>query len=227
MLDNITIPVEKGKVKMRLLSFLLFLAFSFNSFAREISFTTKDNATIYADFQPAGSHAVLLAHGAIFNKSSWGEFVTQLLANNYTVLAIDFRGHGKSSNGKMPNALYQDILAGVHFLQIQTGINKVSVLGASIGGGAAAKASVLSVAQDIDSLILLSPASIYHPEQLKGNLLFIASEDEYLSKIIQQSYNKAPSPKRLVLIPGRAHAQHIFKTAQADAMTAIILDFLE
>ncbi|SMG62415.1 secreted protein containing Alpha/beta hydrolase fold-1 domain [methanotrophic bacterial endosymbiont of Bathymodiolus sp.] len=210
-----------------ILLILNFLFYSFNLSANEVKFSTNDSATIYAEFKKRGSHAVLLAHGAIFNKESWGEFEQQLLDNNYTVLAIDFRGYGKSTKGQQSNALYLDILAGVEFLQSQPEISKISVLGASMGGAAAAKASAYAKPQSINQLILLSPASVYQPEKLKGVLLFIASKDEYLTKGLKSAYNKAPAPKTYKLIPGSAHAQHIFKTPQADTLTAIILDFLK
>jgi pimeloyl-ACP methyl ester carboxylesterase len=213
---------------MQRLLFIIYIIFSsFNSFASEVHFKTNDNARIFAEFQKRDSHAVLLAHAAIFNKESWGEFEKQLLENNYTILAIDFRGYGQSTKSDQPNALYQDILAGVKFLQAQSGINKITVLGASMGGAAAAKASVYSQPGSINQLILLSPAIVYQADKLKGDLLFIVSEDEYLAKALKYSYNKAPKPKMLKLIPGNAHAQHIFKTSQADALTLIILDFLK
>jgi len=201
--------------------------FSANASASEVHFNTKDNATIYAHFQQRGSHAVLLAHGAVFNKESWGMFEQQLLDNNYTVLAIDFRGYGKSTQGSQSSALYQDILAAINFLQTQPDISEISVFGASMGGAAAAKASVYSEPGSMNQLILLSPASVYQAEKLKGDLLFIASADEYLAKKIKAAYDTAPKPKMLQLIPGSAHAQHIFKTLQADALTNIILEFLK
>ena len=200
--------------------------FSQNLLAKEVSFTTDDQATIYAELQKRGPHAVLLAHGAIFNKESWGEFEQALLQHNYTVLAIDFRGYGKSTQGNQSRALYKDILAGVQFLKDEQGISKITLLGASMGGAAAAKASVNSKPGNIDQLILLSPASIYQPEKLKGQLLCIASEDEHLVKALRFSFDNAPQPKTLKLIPGSVHAQHIFKTSQADVLTKIILDFL-
>ncbi|RLA16422.1 MAG: hypothetical protein DRQ62_16260, partial [Gammaproteobacteria bacterium] len=135
--------------------------------------------------------------------------------------------YGKSIKGDQPGALYQDILAGVQFLQAQVGINRITVLGASMGGAAASKASVYSAPQSIDQLILLSPASVYQPEKLKGDLLFIASKDEYLAKALRSAYNQAPKPKKIQLIAGSAHAQHIFKTPEAEALTTIILNFLD
>ena len=195
--------------------------------AAEVNYKTADNAMIYANYQPRGSHAILLAHGAIFNKESWGAFEQRLLKESFTVLAIDFRGYGKSTEGDKPQALYEDVLAGVNFLRSQKLIKQVTVLGASMGGAAVAKAIVFSEANAIDQLILLSPVRVSKPEALKGQLLFIASKDEYLAKAIESAYKKAPEPKRLQLINGKAHAQHIFKTPQAEALTSSILEFLK
>ncbi len=212
---------------IRVFLVLLFIVNTHVSLAEEVSFTTVDNATIYANFQQRGPHAVLLAHGAIFNKDSWGEFEQQLLAENLTVLAIDFRGYSKSTQGSKAQALYEDVLAGVRFLRKQSGVSKVSVLGASMGAVAAEKASVYSKDKEIDQLILLSLPRAYKPEELKGQLLFIASKDEYLAKIVKSAFIKAPEPKTLELIDGKAHAQHIFKTSQAKLLTSIIINFLK
>jgi hypothetical protein len=118
-------------------------------------------------------------------------------------------------------------LAGVKFLRNQNIIKQVTVLWASMGGVAAAKDNVFSEPSAIDQLILLSPARVFKPEALKGQLLFIASKDEYLAKAIESVYKKAPEPKKLQLINGKAHAQHIFKTSQAKALTSSILEFLK
>jgi len=211
---------------LRPFCFLMFIICSSCIYAAEINFKTQDNATIYADFQQRGSHAVLLAHGAVFNKESWGDFEQRLLLENYTVLAIDFRGYNKSTQGDKAQALYEDILAGVNFLRKQKNISKVTVLGASMGGAAAAKASVYSEPDAIDQLILLSPAQVFKPEELKGNVLFICSKNEYLAQSIQSAFKKAPDQKKLALVNGKAHAQHIFKTPQSVKLTDIILDFL-
>ncbi len=212
---------------LRIFIILFFFTVSLGLPAEELSFNTADNATIYANFQPRGSHAVLLAHGAIFNKESWGKFEQRLLTEDFTVLAIDFRGYNKSTQGDKAQALYEDILAGVRFLRQQKNIKQVSILGASMGAIAAAKASVYAEAGEIDQLILLSPSRVYKPEELKGRLLFIASEHERLATILKSSYIKAPEPKSLQLIKGKAHAQHIFKTPQAETLTTIIIDFLQ
>jgi len=179
---------------------LVFICILFNSalLAQEVNFQTVDKATIYANFNMRGSHAVLLAHGAIFNKESWGVFEQRLLGAGYTVLAIDFRGYGQSTQGTESGALYLDILASVQFLKTQKTIDKITVLGASMGGSAAAQANVYVQGQGMDQLILLSPAQVAQAKKLKGSLLFIASENEGLEKHIESSYQQASQPKKLV-----------------------------
>jgi hypothetical protein len=62
---------------------------------------------------------------------------------------------------------------------------------------------------------------------MKANrFLFIASRDEPLMPRIKEQYERAPEPKKLAVLEGSAHAQHIFKTDQADKLTKLIVDFL-
>lgn len=212
-----------------MLKIILFVGIflSYSAWAEEVNFKTQDNATIYAEYQQRGNHSVLLAHGAIFDKHSWGEFEQRLLKENYSVLAIDFRGYNKSTEGENPSDLYKDILAGVRFLSNKQKIDKITVLGASMGAIAASKAAVYAKDGEIDQLILLSPPQVYKPEKLKGQVLFIASKEENLAKGLESSFNEVPSAKKLELVKGNAHAQHIFKTKQAGVLSGIIVDFLK
>ncbi len=194
---------------------------------QSVSFATNDGATIFANYYPSGNHVVILAHGAIFNKESWEKLSRELTDNGLSVFAIDFRGYGQSTAGNKSNGKYLDILGAINYLQTQPDITKISVLGASMGGGAAAKASIHSKAGDISKLILLSPMPASNPEKLKGNILYIVSKKESIAKTIKQQFKKTPDPKILVEIEGSAHAQHIFKTAQAKNLTKIIVDFLK
>ena len=67
-----------------------------------VSFPTSDGGLIYADLYGQGDHAVILAHGARFTKESWKSQAPVLARAGFRVLAIDFRGRGKSRGG--PNA---------------------------------------------------------------------------------------------------------------------------
>src|SRR5262249_35723972 len=103
--------------------------------SREVSFPTADGGTVVADLYAASSHdAVVLAHGAAFDKASWAPFATWLARRGHQVLAIDFRAYGRSTAGSDRRALFEDVLAGVRYLHGQ-GVARVAVLGASMGGG--------------------------------------------------------------------------------------------
>ena len=193
-----------------------------------VTYSTADGGTIHAELYGEGPHAVLLAHGRIFNKESWAPLARQLETAGYRVLAIDFRGYGDSTAGSAGDALEQDVLGGVRYLYEQQHAAAVSVIGGSMGGGAAAHAAVLAAPGQIEALILLSSGSVEDPSQLHaGRILFIASEDEGMTQGIRAQHERAPGPKQLVLLPGDAHAQHIFNTGQAARLTEEILRFLQ
>jgi alpha/beta superfamily hydrolase len=193
-----------------------------------VTYATVDGGTIHAELYGGGSHAVLLAHGGVFNKESWEPLARQLEAAGYQVLAIDFRGYGDSTAGHDRDAIEHDVLGGVRYLYEQQQAVAVSVIGGSMGGGAAGRAAVLSDPGQIDALILLSAVFVDDPSLLHANrTLFIASEGESMTPGIRGQYEQAPDPKKLVLLPGAAHAQHIFKTDQAQRLTEEILRFLQ
>jgi pimeloyl-ACP methyl ester carboxylesterase len=191
-----------------------------------VTFPTADGGTVSADvYGEPGHDGVVLAHGKVFDKASWRPFAELLATRGFRALAFDFRGYGKSVAGKETDALFEDVLAAVRHLR-HDGAARVVVIGGSMGGAAAARAAVAAEPGEIDGLVLLSPPDVASPERLKGRLLFVASEHEPLAERIQQLYQRAPDPKRLVLLPGDAHAQHIFATAQADRLRTAILEFL-
>ncbi len=194
--------------------------------SREVSFPTSDGGRCFALLYGDGDHAVVLAHGAAFNKESWAEQSALLAQNGFRVLAIDFRGYGRSQAGTQKAALYLDVLAAVRYLHDQ-GVKRVSVIGGSMGGGASAQAAVESNVGEIDSLILLAPVPISRPQDLKGNKLFIVSRGDRLSARVKQQYDEAPQPKKLVVLDGNAHAQHIFRTDHAEELSKLIIDGLK
>src|SRR5215471_135130 len=117
---------------LRVITGVLFMAATLPG---EIHFTAQDGGEIYADVYGAGTRGVVLAHGARFDKASWKTQATELANAGFHVVAIDFRGYGKSKAG--PNAkagwddLYMDVLAAVRYLR-QNGATSVAVVGASM-----------------------------------------------------------------------------------------------
>ena len=127
---------------MRKLALAALMMAGLTAAPREVSFPTADGGVIRADLYGTGDRGVVLAHGARFDKASWGKQAEVLAKAGFRVLAIDFRGYGQSRGGdkSAPGSgeKYEDILAAVRYLR-ENGAKTVSVIGASMGGGAAAK----------------------------------------------------------------------------------------
>lgn len=194
--------------------------------SRELTFPSPDGGQVSGDLYGSGKHGVVLAHGRIFDKSTWRPLANRLVQEGLVALPIDFRGYGATKAGGEQGALYNDVLAAIRYLH-GAGFEEVSVVGASMGGGAAARAAIESVAGEIDRLILLSPVPVENPETMvAGALFYIVSGGERLAASVKEQYERAPEPKRLEILEGDAHAQHIFKTDLGDDLTDLIVEFL-
>jgi len=201
---------------------------------KTVSFPTEDGGVIFADVYGTGERAVVLAHGGRFNKESWAKQAQILVAAGFQVLALDFRGYGKSTgpgqSAPMDASLKLDVLAAVRYLRAR-GAKSVSVVGGSMGGGAAGDASIASRPGEIDRLVLLGAAPNEPADKLKSPILFIvarddANEDGPRLPGIRQQYEKAPQPKELIVLDGSAHAQYLFQTDQGERVMKEILRFL-
>jgi esterase/lipase len=201
---------------------------------KTVSFPTEDGGVVYADVYGEGDRGVVLAHGGRFNKESWEKQAGTLAGAKFLVLALDFRGYGKSrgpgQSDPMDAPLHLDVLAAVRYLR-KTGATSVSVIGGSMGGGAAGDASIASRPGEIDRLVLLGAAPNFPADKLKSSTLFVvarddASEDGPRLPGIREQYEKAPEPKELIVLDGSAHAQALFQTEQGDRVMREILRFL-
>jgi pimeloyl-ACP methyl ester carboxylesterase len=201
---------------------------------KTVSFPTEDGGVVYANVYGEGDRVVVLAHGGRFNKESWEKQAQTLALAGFRVLALDFRGYGKSrgpgDSAPMSAPLHLDVLAAVRYLR-KAGAKSVSVVGGSMGGGAAADASIASQPGEIDLLILLGASPNGPAEKLKSPTLFIvarddANEDGPRLPRIREQYEKAPQPKALIILDGSAHAQFLFQTDQGERVLQEILHFL-
>ena len=201
---------------------------------KAVSFATADGGVVSADSYGAGDHGVVLAHGARFNKGSWEKQAQVLAAAGFRVLAIDFRGYGQSrgpgDSDPMSAPLHLDVLAAVHYLR-KSGAKTVSVVGASMGGGAAGDASIQSETGEIHRLVFLGSAPNGAAERLKAPSLFIVARDDASADgprlpRIRAQYEKAPQPKELIILDGSAHAQFLFQTDQSERVMREILRFI-
>lgn len=199
-----------------------------------ISFPTEDGGVIFADLYGTGDKAVVLAHGGQFNKESWAPQAKALVAAGFQVLAIDFRGYGKShgpgDSDPMDAPLHLDVLAAVRYLR-KNDAKIVSIIGGSMGGSAAGDASIASQPGEIDRLVLLGAAPNGPADKLKSPVLYIVARDDASADGprlpgIRKQYEKSPQPKKLIVLDGSAHAQFLFQTDQAQRAMQEILGFL-
>ena len=190
-----------------------------------VSFATADGGRVFADRYGDGSGSgVVLAHGAIFDKGSWRELAERLAERGHRVLAIDFRGYGQSV-APAKDDRFEDVLAAVRYLH-DAGVARVDVVGASIGGGAAAEAAARPGPVRSRGSSCLAPPAIAHPDRLRVPTLLVSSRDEPAAARLREDFAKVPEPKRVLVLPGSAHAQHVFGTEQGAALTAAVVDFL-
>ena len=146
-----------------------------------VSFPTEDGGVVYADIYGKGERGVVLAHGGRFNKESWQKQAETLVSAGFRVLALDFRGYGQSrgpgDSDPMDAPLHLDVLAAVRYLR-KTDVKSVSIVGGSMGAGAAGDASIASRPGEIDRLVLLGGAPNGPAEKLKSSSLFIVARDD-------------------------------------------------
>ena len=107
----------------------------------------------------------------------------------------------------------------------------VFAVGGRFGGSAAGDASIKSAARDIDRIVFLGAAPNLSAEKLKSSSLFIVARNDANGAGlrlpgIRAQYEKAPEPKRLIVLDGSAHAQFLFQTESAGRVMLEILDFL-
>lgn len=201
---------------------------------KTVSFPTEDGGVVFADVSGEGDRAVVLAHGGRFNKESWEKQARILAAAGFRVLALDFRGYGKSKGPgdttPMDAPLHLDVLAAVRYLRAN-GAKTVSIVGGSMGGGAAGDASIASPPGEIDRIVFLGAHPNGPAEKLKCPTLFIVARDDASADGprvpgIRAKYEKAPEPKELIILDGSAHAQFLFQTDQGERVMREILRFL-
>jgi pimeloyl-ACP methyl ester carboxylesterase len=199
-----------------------------------LSIPTSDGGVIFADLYGRGDHGVVLAHGGRFNKESWTKQARELEAAGFRVLAFDFRGYGKSKGPGQKDVftapLHLDVLAAVRYLH-RTGSKTVSVVGGSLGGGAAGDASIASQPFEIDRVVFLGSSPNEPAEKLKSRSLFIVARDDANADGprlpgIRHQYENAPQPKEMIILDGSAHAQFLFQTDQAPRVMKEIIRFL-
>jgi alpha-beta hydrolase superfamily lysophospholipase len=97
---------------------------------------TYDRVRLYMIEAGSGKATVILAHGSLDNLCETLTVARKLLAEGYRVVALDFRGFGRSeSPSKNGRRLGRDLAAAVAHAR-RTGAERIFLMGASMGGAA-------------------------------------------------------------------------------------------
>ncbi|MET3732085.1 alpha/beta hydrolase [Moheibacter stercoris] len=127
-----------------------------NSF-EEVFLETPDGIQLHGLFfqQENPKGVIYYLHGKSGNMKTWAPIANHYLDWGYDVFMLDYRGFGMSE-GKIHSEeqFYSDVQLGYNFLKNKYAENKISVVGFSLGSGAA---TFLAKENNPQELILLAP----------------------------------------------------------------------
>ncbi len=149
---------------------LLCLSSSSLAIAKDGFLQTEDGVRLFYDYDKASNQkgAVVLLHGWGMSYNEWIDFKKFLLKNNWSAIAIDFRGHGASiEQGKKAldyqtftekdkGRMLKDVAAASHYLGT---VRPIWIIGSSFGAGLAF--TYARQKQGIKGVVLISPALKY------------------------------------------------------------------
>jgi len=162
-----------------------------------VTLTTKDGWSLAASYLPSQSQnkTVVLLHDLNKKKEDFSSFSSDLSKAGFGYLAVDLRGHGKSTGRGTAsgfekegvdnpfNKMAYDAEAAVSFLK-HKGVptEQIVLLGAGLGAQIAAKSAVLT---NVNMVALISPSAnirdvlvIPSLRLYKGDILIAASSDD-------------------------------------------------
>lgn len=205
--------------------------------------TASDGVKIALKFYPGpqeNSPAIMLLHMTGRNMNDWNTIIPEL-TKHFSVLAIDFRGHGQSkaqegyaldyrdfTNNDWKN-LTKDVNAAYAYLKrsIKSSNILAGIIGASIGANVAA--NFASEQPEIKALVLLSPGLDYYGieiahslNQYKGKTLILASmEDAYSFQSSKSLARNSKSDIEFRSFKGAYHGNRILNNSH-DAKSMVI-----
>lgn len=180
---------------------------------QEVSYTTRDEVTIYAswivaqaeDGRKRDAPVAILLHDYGLDRRDWGLFIPDLVARGYHVLAPDIRGHGKSTyagqrfsgrySSQADSSLLRvgalDVEAALQWVKTQKRRTSKHIVVIGVGLGAdIAYGCAGQFRKQIDKTVVISPSLLAVTDgrsidNTPRNVLFIAAtQDEHGSSMI-------------------------------------------
>lgn len=202
--------------------------------AEEVWLTAADGSALHALYLPAGgsSRATLLyLHGNAENLSSHIHAVTWLPAQGYSVLALDYRGFGRSQGTASIAAVHEDAESALAWLVARDSDTRLPVIlyGQSLGGSVAVRLAARTALRDrIAAVVAESPFASYRgiARDKLAQFWLTWPLQVPLSWLISDRYaavdvvaDLAPIPLLLIhgerdAVVGAQHSQRLFEAAR-------------
>lgn len=218
--------------------------------SKEISYTSEA-WTIYGTLYPSENgnptKAIILAHKLGSDRNEWPRSFIERLHDNIPdalILAIDLRGHGKSTNlgtwESFDMAAFKDMKTDILSAEEYIGPNYPAVttwyvVGSSMGSTAAMLAT--GQKKTITRVVLLSPGMKYRDvditrsvEEYRHSLLAVAANGDSYSLQAVNKIEELSDPTALTtkIYFGSAHGAELFDATKSDSepLSDVVLNFL-
>lgn len=156
----------------------------------------------YMDVQPEGKangRTVLLMHGKNFCAATWEATIAVLSQNGYRVIAPDQIGFCSSSKPEGYQFSFAQLAHNTQGLLQSLGIDKVTVIGHSMGGMLASRFA-LSYAQNVEQLVLVNPIGL---EDWQAEGVPYATIDQLYANELKTDFEKIKAYQQRFYYNGR------------------------
>lgn len=217
--------------------------------AEEITLSTADGVTLSGTYSPPNDKraaGVILWHDRDRDRSDWGNLAEALHREGYAVLAMDLRGHGKSTrrgNGTLDRQAMsesdfakavQDVQAAYQYLTGREEIEKDRI--AMVGAGWGANLALQFAARErrLKTLVLLSPALSIQGLQALEDMdrygerpVFLAAslKDTQATEAVRQLEKAARGERMVKVYEDAGRGAEMLK--KASDLIDLIVDWLE
>jgi len=196
-----------------------------------VDFKATDGVPLRGYLFGEGSTGVILAHMYPADQKSWFPLARKLAEKGYLAMTFDCRGYGESGGSKVIAEIDRDLDGA--YLFVQPKVQKIFLMGASMGGTAAIRVAARNPTAGVVSLSAPMAFRGLDAREAIGKIevpcLFISAEgDSYAYTAAHELHKAAKSPKRsLLIVPGAEHGTRLFGSPNGDKVEKAIFQFLQ
>ena len=176
---------------------------------------------------------VILAHERPADQTSWYPFATRLAAAGaFTIMTFDFRGYGDSTGDKDFDRVDTDLAAAYAYMRDTLHIDRIFLVGASIGGTAslvvAARTRVAGVVSISSFAQFQTMDALSSVGQILAPKLFVTSQDDVPAHSSERDLLAASvEPKDEQVYDGNAHGTDLLSGPHAEELEQLLVAFLK